>query len=328
MTRVRLGPALLLLVLAVGGSCTGAGQVRFDRESCYIDGQRAGLQAVEEREAVVQHRISNRQPWLVAITIVVVGLAGVSYGERLLLMFSVSRDVKTMSERVKAIATRYREHPVRYFSMVLGSVGLLLAAGVLYIYLDADKRTSERALGTLQFCHLALRTAEEKKTLDDQRQNLTSIHETAGEIRRLIDKLPPAEQVKAQEIIGHMDDAVGRQGRFLADHLKRSADATESIRDGTLTIERGLGGVEAAVANLKDVPAAIRTLSEGLRTVEARGGTTEQSLAEVTTRLTALQRSLDSLSSRPVPSCPACVCGERPSLLSAGSRPDGDGGAN
>jgi hypothetical protein len=43
MTRVRLGPALLLLLLVAGVSCTGAGQVRFDRESCFIDGQRAGL---------------------------------------------------------------------------------------------------------------------------------------------------------------------------------------------------------------------------------------------------------------------------------------------
>jgi hypothetical protein len=310
----------MLAMVAVASACSSAGQVRFDRENCFIDGRRAGLQEVEERESLVQHRISSRQPWLVAITIVVVGLAGVSYGEWLLLMFSVGRDSRSMSERVKAIALRYRAHPVRYFSMVLGSVGLLLAGGILYIYLDADKRTSERALATLQFCHLALRTAEEKKTLDEQRRNLLSIHETAGEIRQLIDKLPPAEQVKAQQIIGHMDEAVGRQGRFIADHLRRSEDTTESIRDGTLSIERGLNGLEAAIGNLKDLPAGVRTLTDGLRDVQVRSGAAEQSLTEVTTRLASLQKSLDTLNNRPAPSCPACVCAERPVVSAA--RPD------
>ena len=66
----------------------------------------------------------------------------------------------------------------------------MLAAG-LYIYLDADKRASERALGMLQFCHLALRTNEEQGVLDEQRRNLAAIESTAGDIRTLVDKLPP-----------------------------------------------------------------------------------------------------------------------------------------
>ena len=97
----------------------------------------------------------------------------------------------------QAVVDRYRSHPIRYFALLCGSIGLLVAAGSLYIYCDADKRSSERALAALQFCHLAQRSADEKRALDDQRQNLSSIHETAGAIRQLIDKLPPAEQAKA-----------------------------------------------------------------------------------------------------------------------------------
>jgi hypothetical protein len=329
--RRAAGGAARLLVLAALGicACRGPGQVRFDRESCFVDGQRAGLQEVEEREAVVQRRIATRQPWLVAITVMVVVLAGGSYAERLLLLFSARRDTRTMGDRVKAIVTRYRAHPVRYFALVAGSVGLLFAAGIVYIYLDADKRGSERALATLQFCHLALRTADEKRTLDDQRRNLASIHDTAGAIRQLIDKLPPAEQVKAQEIIGHMDDAVGRQGRFLADRFKRSEDATASIRDGTLSIARDLSGLESEVGGLKELPAGVRAVADGLRAVEARGAAAEKSVGELGARLGAVEKALDALASRPAPACPSCVCGDRDRTLAAvAPRPHPDGGAN
>jgi hypothetical protein len=321
--RARL---LVLAILALG-ACRGPGQIRFDRESCLVDGHRAGLQEIEEREAVVQHRIATRQPWLLAITVVVVVLAGGSYAERLLLMLSASRDTRTMGDRVKAIVTRYRAHPIRYFAIVAGSVGLLLAAGIVYIYLDADKRSSERALATLQFCHLALRTADEKRTLDDQRRNLTSIHETAGAIRQLIDKLPPAEQVKAEEIIGHMDDAVGRQGRFLADRFKRSEDAAATIRDGTMSIARDLSGLESQVGGLKELPAGVRAVADGLRAVEARGAAAERSVGELGTRLGAVEKALDALAARPAPACPSCMCGDRDRTLAAAA-PHADGGAN
>src|SRR5207237_151760 len=90
-------------------------------------------------------------------------------------------------------------------AMVAGSVGVLIGAGVFYIYLDADKRASERALATLQFCHLSLRTADEKRALDEQRSNLSSIHDTAGEIRGLIAKLPPDERAKPHPIQRSLD---------------------------------------------------------------------------------------------------------------------------
>jgi hypothetical protein len=286
--------------------------VRFDRERCYIDGQGVGLTQVEEREAVVEHRIAVRQPWLVVITVVVVTLAGIGYIEKLVLLFWASRDSKSMGERLRSAAERYRAHRLRYFAMLGGSVGLLVTAGFLYIYVDADKRSSERALAALQFCHLALRTGEETSALDQQRQNLVSIHQTAGEIRRLIDKLPPAEQVKAQEIIGHMDDAVGRERRIITDQLQRSEGTAEAIRDGTLSIEKSLSGLQTTVGGLKDLPASVKALADTLHNSDERGSALQDKVADLTNRLQTVQHSVDTLANRPSPVCPACVCNETP----------------
>ena len=321
-------PALRVLLAAVAVAtvafgCQGPGKVRFDHETCFIDGQPANMTRVEEREALVGRRVAVRQPWLVAITVIVVSLAGISYIERLVLLFSTRRDSQTMGERLRALIDRYRAHPARYFSLVGGTFGLLVLAGTLYIYLDADKRASERALSTLQFCHLALRTNEEKKALDDQRFNLASIHETAGEIRQLISKLPPAEQAKAHEIIGHMDDAVKQEGRLLEDHLQRSEDMTLSIRDGTQSIVRDLADLEGRIPGLKELPAALRGVDEGIRKLEAQAGTAERASAETVNRLTALARTVDDMAHRPAPSCPACVCSEPKLVSSSDARPDG-----
>lgn len=305
--------------------CRGPGEVRFDRESCYIDGHQANLAQVEEREALVGHRIAVRQPWLVAITIVVVSLAGISYLERLILLFSASRSSRSVGDRIKALVERYRAHRIRYFSLVGGTVGLLLLAGTLYIYLDADKRSSERALGTLQFCHLALRTAEEKRALDDQRRNLASIHETAGEIRQLIDKLPPAEQAKAQEIVGHMDDAVRREGRLFADHFQRSDDTAKAIRSGTESIARDLTGLEGQIGGLKELPATVKAVGDAVQRLEARATAGDPHLVDVGSALSMLQKSVEALASRPAPSCPACVCGH-PVSASIAPHPDGSAG--
>jgi len=278
---------------------------------------------VQEREALVGHRVAARQPWLVAITVVVVSLAGISYIERLVLLFSARRDTQTMGERLRALVDRYRAHPVRYFSLVGGTFGLLVLAGALYIYFDADKRASERALSTLQFCHLALRTGEEKRALDDQRFNLASIHETAGEIRQLINKLPPTEQAKAHQIIGHMDEAVRQEGRLLEDHLQRSEDVTLSIRDGTQSIARDLTDLEGRIAGLKELPASVRGVDEAIRRLEARASAGDQAVADVANRLTGLARTLDAVASRPAPSCPSCVCSERTMASTSDPRPDG-----
>jgi hypothetical protein len=312
--------ACLTALLTVGSvGCAGPGEVRFDRDGCSIDGRAADLARVEEREALVQHRIARRQPWLIVITVAIVSLAGIGYIERLVLLFSARRDAGGMGKRLQSVIDRYRSHPVRYFTLLAGSVGALLAAGSLYIYCDADKRSSERALGALQFCHLALRSADEKHALDEQRQNLSSIHETAGAIRQLIDKLPPTEQAKAAEIIGHMDDAVGRERRVISEHLQRSEDTTAALRDRTQSIERGLTGLETDVGGLKDLPGDVRAISSTLIKVDGRVAVANDKLLEANAKLVAtdatlssLQRTMKEVADRPALICPACVCGERP----------------
>ena len=252
------------------------------------------------------------------ITVAIVSLAGIGYLERLVLLFSARRDAGGMGKRLQSVIDRYRSHPVRYFALLAGSVGALLAAGSLYIYCDADKRASERTLGALQFCHLALRSADEKHALDEQRQNLSSIHETAGAIRQLIDKLPPSEQAKAAEIIGHMDDAVGRERRVISEHLQRSEDTTATIRDRTQSIERGLTGLETDVGGLKDLPEEVHAISSALSKVDGRVAAANDKLVEADVKLVAtdatlaaVQRSIKEVADRPAPVCPACVCGER-----------------
>jgi chromosome segregation ATPase len=224
-----------------------------------------------------------------------------------------------MGERLRRLVDRYRAHRIRYVAIVAGSVSVLLAAGVTYIYLDADKRTSERALATLQFCHLALRTADEKRALDEQRHNLTSIHDTAGEIRQLIDKLPPAEQAKASEIINHMDEAVGRERRVISEHLQRSEDTTLALTNRAQSIERSLGGLETDLGTLKTLPADVRALGTAIAKEESRAALASDKLAaandrlaEANAALAMLQRTVSAVADRPAPVCPACVCNERP----------------
>ncbi|HEY6474944.1 MAG TPA: hypothetical protein VI456_00080 [Polyangia bacterium] len=314
--------------MTVTAGCAGPGEIRFNRDGCSIDGHPADLPRVEAREAAVQHRIASLQPWLVAITVAIVSLAGIGYAERLVMLFSARRDARGMGQRLQALVDRYRSHPLRYFTLLAGSIGMLLAAGGLYIYCDADKRSSERALGALQFCHLALRTADEKRALDDQSQNLSSIHETAGAIRQLIDKLPPAEQAKASEIINHMDDAVGRERRVISEHLQRSEDTTLALSNRAQSIERGLGQLETDVEALKALPADVHALGTAIAAEESRAalandklGAANDKLAEVDVALATLQRTVNVVAERPAPACPACVCNERPAVQSAPEPP-------
>ena len=306
------------MLMAITSGCGGPGEVRFNQGGCTIDGQAADLPRVEAREAAVQHRIARLQPWLVAITVAIVSLAGIGYAERLILLFSARREARGMGERLQAVVDRYRSHPLRYFALLAGSVGMLIAAGSFYIYCDADKRSSERALGALQFCHLALRTADEKQALDDQRQNLSSIHETAGAIRQLIDKLPPAEQAKASEIINHMDDAVGRERRVISGRLQRSEETTLALSTEAQSIARGLSGLESDVGSLKGLPGDVRALAGLLGDVNGRAAAANEKLAAANDKLTetgatlaTLVGSVRELTARPTPSCPACVCNDR-----------------
>ncbi len=303
------------LLTAVTAGCAGPGEIRFSRDGCSIDGRAADLPHLEAREGAVQHRISRLQPWLVAITVAIVSLAGIGYVERLLMLFSARREARGMGERLQAIVDRYRSYPVRYFALLAGSVGLLLAAGGFYIYCDADKRASERALGALQFCHLALSAAGEQRALDDQRQNLSAIHETAGAIRQLIDKLPPDEQAKASEIIDHMDDAVGRERRVMSEHLQRSEDTELALSNRAQSIERGLDALKTDVGGLKALPVDLHALAATIATVDGRAAlagdrlaAATEKLAEANAALDALQRTVKEIADRPALTCPACIC--------------------
>src|SRR4051794_20516548 len=164
---------LAFLALLLVACVPGPGHVEFTQGQCFIDGRPAQLGDVEARQARISERILARQPWFTVITILVVALAGASHIDKLVLLFS-TRGARThgLGERLKLMLDRYRAHPVRYFAIVIATLGLLGCAAGFYVYLDSDKRASERALGQLQFCHLALRESDAKRVLDEQRQNL------------------------------------------------------------------------------------------------------------------------------------------------------------
>jgi hypothetical protein len=300
----------ILFVAAVAASlaaCSGPGRVRFDNEKCFIDEQPATLSQVEAQQAAVTERILGRQPLLVLITVLIVTLAGMSHVEKLVLLFSARRaEAKGLGDRIRAALDRYRAHPLRYFTIVGVTFALLLVAGGCYIYLDADKRASERALGTLQFCQLALRTAEEKGALEEQRRNLDSIQATAGDIRSLVDKLPPDEQQKAQHIIDEMNGALGKQSKLVGQYLQRSDDTAHALREHTQLIERDLTNLQAGVLGLKTIPVGLHDLTEEVRDLRSRLGTHDGKLTSTDFRLAGMETTLKALASRPA--CPACVC--------------------
>jgi DNA repair ATPase RecN len=290
-------------------ACAGPGHIRYDKETCFIDDQPATLSQVEARQAAVTERILSRQPLLVLITVLVVALAGMSHIEKLVMLFSARRaDARGLGDRLRAALDRYRAHPLRYFTMVGVTFALLLIAGGCYIYLDADKRASERALGSLQFCHLALRTAEQKSVLEEQRRNLDSIRSTAGDIRSLVNKLPPEEQQKAKEIIEQMNGALGKQSKLVGEYMARSEDTAQVLREHTQTVERDLNNLEVGIVALKSVPGGIHDLSEAVRDFRSKLDSHDGKLADAGAKLASLETAIKALAGRPERVCPACIC--------------------
>jgi hypothetical protein len=168
--------AFVVVILCVAG-CDGVGRVQFDGGRCYKDGRPLAIQDVEAEQTAVSRRITSRQPWFAVITIGVVLLAAAGNAEKALLLVRARRveGHRPIAERLREVLARQRESPVRFAAIVGVSLALVVFAGGAYVYLDVDKRASERALGMLQFCHLALRTQEEEGVLDEQRQNLAAI---------------------------------------------------------------------------------------------------------------------------------------------------------
>jgi hypothetical protein len=313
---LRLGIFALLLA-----ACQGPSRVEYADGRCLIDGAPATQKQVEAREADLSRRLVSRQPWSSLLTVMVVLLIGVSNLEKVRVIFATRRAPgKGFAERVSAVLERHREHPVRYFAMIVGALVLLLVAGGLYIYVDLDKRASERALGMLQFCHLALRTEEEQAVLDEQRRNLSTIQNTAGDIRALVDKLPPEEQRKAQLIVDEMNGALGREGKLVNQYLQRSDETNRVLKEHTETLQRGLSSVEAGVLSLKSLPGSLHDLHLDVQKVDDKLKLLDGKLQSDDAKLGTLEASVRALAARPERACPACVCdGARPRA----DRPDG-----
>ncbi len=312
---------LALVALAVAAGCGGPGHVEFARGQCVIDGSVATLPEVEARQARITERILSRQPLFIVVTVLVVALAGASHVEKLVVLLSTRQvSARGIGERLRAALERHRSSPVRYFAIVVGTLCLLVLSASCYVYLDAEKRASERALGLLQFCHLALRNGEQEALLSEQRRNLESIQSTAGSIHDLVDGLPPEEQRKAREIVNQMNTALGRQGRLLSDSLARAGAETQAVRANTEALAHGLDAVEAGVGSLKTLPGGIKDLSEQAKATRADLARLGDRAGAEEARLASLESAVKALAARPEPRCPACVCEVRERHAAA---PDG-----
>ncbi len=304
----RLAPLFLVAIVLVLAGCHGPGHVEFSGGQCLIDGHAVTLAEVEARQAHISERILSRQPLFVMITILIVALAGASHIEKLFLFFGgKGKPVHGLHDRFRMAIERYRSHPLRYFTIVALTLSLLGIAGGCYVYLDADKRASERALGLLQFCHIALRNSEAEGILAEQRQNLEQLESTAGNIRALVGKLPPEEQRKAREIVAHINDALAQQGKLVSDYVTHTDESTKAVHEETQLLSKGLTSLETQVTTLKSLPAALHDLGEQVKTLDghvgagfadvaaklsahdARLGAYDAKLAALTAKLDALQ---------------------------------------
>ena len=311
MSRFRLGSflriALLVLAVALATGCHGPAHVEFTAGQCMIDGRAATRSEVETRQARISERILARQPLFVLITVLIVALAGFSHVEKLILLFSTRKThAHGLAERLRLGLERYRAHPLRYFSIVVGTLTLLGLAAGLYVYLDADKRASERALGLLQFCHVALHNSESQTILDEQRRNLQTIESTAGNIQALVDKLPPAEQRKARQIVAQINAVLAQQGKLVSDYAERSDESAKAVRAETANLEKGLATLGGELSALKSLPASVQGLSEQLR---ATDGHIADHFTATDAKLAEIKAKLDALAARPeskvTPAAPA-----------------------
>ncbi len=323
--------ATFFACLAIGLlGCGGPSHVTFDHEQCLVDGQVATVEQVEQAQATIAKRVIDRQPLYVIVTLAVILLAGASHIEKLVLLFSTRRqEAKGLAERLTAMLDRYRVHPVRYFSLVAVALALLGVAGGMYLWLDADKRASERALGQLQFCHLALRSADAESTLAEQRRNLDALQATTGDIKSLVNSLPPAEQKKAEMLLEKMRASLGNQDRLMA----REAAVAAAVQARSDEIQKGLGVLTVGVSGLKPLPDQIHELDTVARRIEKSVGDTRKDLGDRVAKIDCASTKLPSgktvgetlaeLASRPPPPPPVCKC-EFPSEKPPAAR---DGGA-
>nr|HEX4312383.1 hypothetical protein [Kofleriaceae bacterium] len=299
------------LALFALGSCSAGSTVEYIDGQCVIDGSSVSLEQVEARQADVTQHILSRQPILTAIAVAAVMLAIAGYLQRLLTILAARRaGDENLGERIRRRMQRYRAHPVRYFLLLTGVLGLLVLAGVAYVSMDADKRASERSLASLQFCHLALRSAEEQRVLAEQREHLASIQSTARDIQALVGTLPPAEQEKAKEIAQQLSTSLGQQRTMVAQFAQHADVAAHAVAEHQAQVEQSLSKLDGDVGDLKSVPVAVSKLASVVTDVAARqqalGGELEACIAHdgtVDNDLAAVAKQLDALAARPPPTC-------------------------
>jgi hypothetical protein len=297
---------LALLSLYVLG-CGGVGRIAYDGGQCLKDGHPMAAQAVEEEQAAVASRIASRQPWFAVITIGVVLLAVGSNAQRALALFKArhSHGQEPLADRLREALARQRGNPVVFSTIVASSLVLAAIGGGAYIYLDIDKRANERALGMLQFCHLALRTQEEQKVLAEQRQNLEAIQSTAGDIRTLVGKLPPDEQRKAQLIVSEMNDALAKQGKIVGDYAERADEAERDLSEHTAAMEKGLASVEGDLAGLRSLPTDVRDLQTATHRIDQGMTSIDSRFDDLRAKLAAVDAKVDGLVARSAIASPA-----------------------
>ena len=296
------------LVLVLVGACTAGSKVRYVDGQCIVDGIPTSLSQVETRQADLTQHILSRQPILTAIAVAAVAIACAGYVQRLLTMLAARRaPAESLGERVRARMERYRAHPVRYALLLGGVLGVLVFAGVSYVSLDAAKRASERSLASLQFCHLALRSAEEQHVLAEQREHLASIQTTEHDIEALVHELPPAEQQKAQEIVQQLGTTLGQQRTMVAQFAQHADATAKAVTDHQVQVDRNLSKIDDEVIDLKSVPASLAKLSNDVHDVDTHATALGGEIEACTSHVDALGKQLDTLAAKPPPAC-TCNC--------------------
>ncbi len=296
--RTRLALCCALGVLLIGG-CQGAVHVTYDRERCEIDGHAVTIAEVEAQQARVEHHLLERQPVHTAVVVVILLLASLGYLDKLALIIAARRsNAPSFGERVRAALERHRPHPVRYFGIVSTAMILVVVGAGFYVYLDADKRTSERALQQLQFCHLALAGAKAQEALDRQRSNLDQLRSTAGSIKALVAGLPPAEQKKAEVVLAQLHLAVGNQARI----LDEQSAVAQAVAAGSEETRKNLDGIRADLSGLKVLPDRLDGVATQLDRLEGRlrldGSSEKEAPPTLGEALAALRKQGDDATAR------------------------------
>jgi hypothetical protein len=294
-------------LFAALAACAPHNPVAYVSGQCLIGGVPASLAQVEARQAELTQHILSRQPVLTAIAIAAVCVAGGGYLQKIVTMLWRRGHVQPSPEQLRAREERSRAHGVRKFFLISAALAVIAAAGIIYVSLDSDKRTSERSLATLQFCHLALRSASEQHTLAEQREHLAAIQASEHDIRALVDKLPPAEQQKAREIAGQLSVSLGQERTMVSQLAERADTSAKAVADGQATLARGLSKLDDEVVDLKSMPAAVAKLGGDVQTVgtrvDAAANLLDSELDACNAKLDALGKSIDALAAEPPPAC-------------------------